>query len=557
MRLRCPVSGREVEWDRFATFSGMLEMDEWPGKGHFSDVPADYPPPDAAEAAERYRMLVDQSPLSIAIHQDGRFVFVNEATAELLGASSRQELIGRAMIDIVHPDDREKILERVRSMSAGNTAPRTVERFLRLDGRVITAEVAACPIRYGGRLAFQVVAADITRRQLLEAELIQAQKMEALGTLAGGVAHDFNNILAAVSGYGELAHGLMPPESKSALYLDEVLKAADRAKGLVRQILAFSRKSEERRAPVEVGQLVRDTLSMLRATIPSSVTIVSEFERRSLVVKGNATEVQQIIANLVTNSFHAVRHSQGTVMVEVSRAVVDRAEPCPVGELRPGEYVSVTVSDNGPGIPEELLPRIFDPFFTTKRIGEGSGLGLSVVHGIVSSMEGAVQVRSTPGEGTLMRVFLPLSAETPQIPECGSLMPHSGLAPCRVLVVDDEEALATLGVSLLETLGHEATSAGSGREALELMAKDPEYFSLVISDQTMPGMSGLAFLRAVRESFPQVATILCTGFSEEVTEATLADAGVDFLLMKPFTREALGETVNKALAARREPLRAG
>ncbi len=381
-------------------------------------------------------------------------------------------------------------------------------------------------------------------RVKLEEKLRQAQKMEAIGTLAGGIAHDFNNILAGIIGFADLGMQEVNDPAASGQSFSEILRASQRARDLVRQILAFSRHREQERHPLHLDDTVQEALRLLRASLPPAVAIDVQITPNTPTVLANSTQIHQIATNLVTNAAHAIGEKTGTVGVRVGVFQVDEDFARTHPDLRPGRYVQLSVSDNGRGMSPETMGRIFEPFFTTKAPGEGTGLGLSVVHGLMKSFDGAVTVYSEPGAGTTFHLYFPaveFGATTAQ-PEERVEKRGGGQ---RVLFVDDEPVLANLGLRFLKRLGYEPVAQSDPRMALALF-KD-EYFEAVITDLTMPGFSGVEFARALWEIRPKTRIILTTGFSATLDAQRAMELGFKEMLIKPYTVYGLGEALNRAL----------
>lgn len=386
-------------------------------------------------------------------------------------------------------------------------------------------------------------------RRRAEAQLRQAQKMEALGTLAGGIAHDFNNILGIILGYAEMAGYETDEHGPLYAQLQEILKAAKRARNLVQQILAFSRRSEQEKKPVQVGLIVKEALKMLRASLPTTIEIDSAVDPQAIVM-ADPTQIHQVLMNLCANAAHAMMAGGGTLQVNLIRFDL-RPEAVPVASaLKPGPHVKLTVKDTGHGIDPVIIDRIFDPFFTTKETGVGTGLGLAVVHGIVESFGGHIGVESSPGKGTTFQVILP-ALETDFALETKAAAPLPR-GKERILVVDDEPALAEIVKQMLERLGYEVDCRTDSLEALDVfrsrLAEKP--FDLVITDMTMPQMTGAELARALLGIRPDLPVILCTGFSEKVSAERAASLGIQGFLLKPVVLKDLAELVRKVLDAR-------
>ena len=380
----------------------------------------------------------------------------------------------------------------------------------------------------------------------LETQLRQAQKMEAIGTLAGGIAHDFNNILGAIIGNADLARMDMAADHPAQESLSEISKAARRAGDLVRQILSFSRLQKPRREIVQLQPVIKEALKLLRAAIPSTVEIQSELEAEGPTVLADPTQVHQVTMNLCTNAYHALPQRDGRLTVKFGVIDVDDVLASQHAELRVGRYLRLSVTDNGHGMDRPVLDRIFEPFFTTKVAGQGTGLGLSVVHGIVKSHEGAITVYSAPGQGTTFHVYFPASAEE-TLPEAtpAAVIPRGQGE--RILFLDDEEPLARTAKRVLERLGYRVIALTDPVETLERFRADPTHFDLVITDLSMPGMNGLDLARELLTLRPTQAILLSTGFSGAMTPEGLRERGLRDLLWKPVTARSLGETVFRAL----------
>jgi signal transduction histidine kinase len=382
----------------------------------------------------------------------------------------------------------------------------------------------------------------------LEEQLRQAQKMEAIGTLAGGIAHDFNNILSAIVGYTQLAELILKENPKVREYLGAVLQATRRATDLVRQILTFSRQQPQERRPIQLWPVVAESLKLLRSTIPSTIEFDTSLATDAPTVLADATQIHQILMNLGTNAWHAMKDSTGQLKVRLEQCVVDEAHAATQSQLNPGLYTRISVSDTGCGMDQATLGRIFEPFFTTKPPGEGTGLGLAVVHGIMKDHDGAVMVYSHPGEGTTFHLYFPAHAGEATVAAVEQGPTPRGHGE-RVLFVDDEELLVQLGQETLAALGYEVEVSTQPAAALAMVRGDPQRFALVLTDQTMPGMTGLFLASQLLQIRPELPIVLMTGYSAPLTAAQVEAAGIRHLLLKPTTIQSLGTTVHAALSA--------
>ena len=483
----------------------------------------------------------------------GRYMGCNRAFEQFYGVP-REDVIGKTVYDI-SPRDLAERYETADRELLNNPGTQSYEAAIQsADGlRHDVIFHKATFFSPDGRLAGIIGSVlDITKlrraeeeRRGAETQLRQAQKMEALGTLAGGIAHDFNNILGIIVGYTELASWSMPDNLRAKDQLGEVLKAANRAKDLVQQILAFSRQGEKEKRPVQVSLIFKEALKMLRATIPSTIDIKLDISSRSTVL-GDPTQIHQILMNLCTNSVHAIDNQGGILEVTLDDVFLEPKVGDRYSNLQGGLHVQLTVKDSGHGIDPAIMERIFDPFFTTKKAGVGTGLGLAVVHGIVKSHGGVIEVESERGKGTTFKVLLP-AAESKGSSEV--VEPSLARGQERILVVDDEAGLAAAMGHMLESLGYETFCCTSSPEALEAFLNQPgeQPFELVITDMTMPSMTGLGFARELLRLKPELPIIICTGFSEHIGPERIEKLGIKGFLMKPVTLRDLAVVVRKVL----------
>ena len=396
-------------------------------------------------------------------------------------------------------------------------------------------------------LARQLERADAAEadKDRLQAQLRQSQKMEAMGTLAGGIAHDFNNILGAILGYSELAQKNAPPAGPVRRHLDQVLQAARRAKSLVERILAFSRSGLGERAPLHVQSLIEETLGLLAASMPPRIRLESRLAAEDSAVIGDATQLHQVTMNLCTNAVQAMAQG-GTLSVTLERIELTTARALSHGVLRPGPYVRLCVGDTGAGIPPHVLERMFDPFFTTKGVGAGTGLGLSLVHGIVADLGGAIDVSTQPGAGSTFAIWLPSAGTTPRpAPRVARELPHG--QGQTVMVVDDEPALVGFLEETLGELGYEPAGFVASAAALAALAEEPGRFDLVLTDETMPDITGVELARQIRRLRPDLPIILMSGHSSATLAERAHAEGVAAVLRKPLGGADIAEALERAL----------
>ena len=401
-----------------------------------------------------------------------------------------------------------------------------------------------------GRIVRIQIATDITEMKRLEAQLHQSQKLEAIGNLAGGIAHDFNNILSAVIGYAELSLADAEPGSTLQKSLKEILRAGVRAKDLVKHILTFARRADEELKPVMVSAVAQEVLKLLRSTLPVSIEMQTSITSDSMTM-ADPTQIHQIFMNLCTNAAHAMEATGGTLKVNLSDVELTAADRDASLDLLPGTYLKLVIEDTGVGIPMESLNSIFEPYFTTKPKGEGTGLGLSVVHGIVKGYNGEILVESKVGHGTVFTIFLPVTGSATD--EGPPLALNFAKGNERILFVDDEQPICEMGEQVLKRLGYQVTARTSSVEALALFKAKPEKFDLVITDMTMPNLTGDKLAAELIQVRPDIPVILCTGYSKVMSEDKAAAIGIKAFAMKPLTIEDLSKTIRDVLEPSENP----
>lgn len=390
-----------------------------------------------------------------------------------------------------------------------------------------------------------VVGENITERKRLEDRLQQSQKMEAIGTLAGGIAHDFNNILAAILGYAEMAKDDSQPESTVAKDLDKVLEAGNRAKDLVQQILSFSRQNETENIPVQPASIVKEAIKLLRPSIPTTIKINQHITSITCSIFADPTQIHQILMNLCTNAFHAMEETGGKLDISLKEVTLSSEDLVREPNIEPGTFVQLSVCDSGPGITPDIKAKIFDPYFTTKEAGKGTGMGLAIVHGIVKSYGGFISLYSELGEGTAFHVFLPV-IEKEVLPEV-EVVKQVPVGRDRILFIDDEDILAEMGKEMLERLGYHVTVRSNSIKALETFQNQPDQFDLIITDQTMPGMTGADMARRMIQIRPDIPIILCTGYSTIISEEKAKSMGIKEFALKPLSKKDIAVLIRKVL----------
>ncbi|MGD8447631.1 MAG: response regulator [Desulfobacterales bacterium] len=506
---------------------------------------------DASE--ELYRRTLEAAPDSITISRlkDGCFQQVNQAFSKMTGYSLG-EALGKTSFDLNlynNPLDREHLIKEIHEKGEVNGLE---IQFRKKDGTVLDTLLSVRTIQFGEEECMIAVASDITElkraqeeKKKLETQLQHAQKMEAIGTLAGGVAHDFNNLLGIITGNVELALDTVLESNPARFNLDEIRTASWRARDVVRQLLSFARKTAFERKPIKIIPIIRESIQLLRATIPTNIEIRQHITNANDTVLADQTQIQQVLINLITNAYHALVETGGIIEIGIQEIVLKANSFSSTFDLIPGKYLKIAVSDTGQGIAPNVIDRIFDPYFTTKGVGKGSGMGLSVVHGIIKSHNGAISVKSKIGEGTTFIILLPvIEKEAVEHAEPVKMFPTGSE---NILFVDDEEAMTHVGRNRLEGLGYHVETRTNPVEALELFHRNHDQFDLVITDMTMPQMTGDRLVKEILKIRPDMPTILCTGFSENIDEEKAKEIGVCQYIEKPFNRSVLASTVRKAL----------
>jgi PAS domain S-box-containing protein len=497
------------------------------------------------ESETRYKLLSDATFEAIFISENGICISQNN-TAERMFGYTETEASGRMATDWIHPDDREQVKK---NMLSGCEDPYEV-KALRRDGSAFHCSIQGRNYTHKGKNLRITALRDISDKKQAEAErdqyqaqLVQTQKMEAIGALAGGIAHDFNNILFPIIGHTQMLLNDTPEDGPMRNSLSAVYTSAMRAKGLVEQILTFSRQEKTEPRLMKIQPIVKEIIKLLRSTIPTTISIKQEISSGPGPIKADPVQIHQLVMNLATNGYHAMEENGGVLMFGLKAVTLDESDTG-FFDLVPGDYVCLIVSDTGSGMDKALTKKIFDPFFTTKETG--TGMGLSVVHGIVTGMKGTIQVYSEPGKGTRFCVYLPLEkgppAEEVIAPEVSIPMGSE-----RILLVDDDASIIDMEKMMLERLGYRVAHRTSSIEALEAFRVDPLKYDLVISDMAMPKLPGDKLAVQLLQLRPDIPILLCTGFSQKMTEEKIQALGVRGLLMKPVLMMDLAQKIREVL----------
>ncbi len=526
------------------------------GTGFTQDITDRKQAEEALQAREKFfYRIIDQSPFAIWISDpEGTLQHVNPALKRLLNLTDDQ-LVGKYNMLKDPLAEKQGLMTLIRTVyeegkTINFTADWNGEDIPTMDlkgSKSVSIQVNMFPIHDPEGALTNVVCnwIDITEKRQLEAQLLQSRKMEAVGTLAGGIAHDFNNILAIILGNAELAADDVPDTNPVSGSLKEIRKASIRAKDMVRQLLAFSRKSDEKSKPLDMAPILKESMKMLRSVVPTSVAFKEHISDDPCNVLGDATQINQIVMNLVTNAADAMSEEGGLLEVILEKIILQKEIACFNWALSPGAYVRLKISDTGEGIQSKIIDRVFDPYFTTKEVGKGTGMGLSVVHGIVKRNGGGIRVESEPGKGTVFEIYFPAleeTAEQEKEPE-GEIRGGSE----RILFVDDEESLVNLNRQRLERLGYQIKSTTKPVEALEWFKIDPDQFDVIITDMTMPRMTGDRLAAEVLKIRPKTPVIICTGFSERMSAEKAEVLGVSKYIEKPIDLRNLASSIREVL----------
>lgn len=501
------------------------------------------------ESEEKYRLVVENANEAIVVIQDGVFRFVS---VKGLSGYTQEELISIPLTTLIHPEDSAMVMENHKRRINGESLPSVyVFRIIDKEGNTKWLEINSVMVSWNGRPASLSFFSDVSDRikaneekKKLENQILQVQKMDALGRFAGGIAHDLNNLLYPVMLDIEMLLEKMQPGDESLEVLNQVLKAAYRQRDLVKQILSFSRRDTQKFVAVQISPLLRETLGFIRASLPSTIEICRRINCPYDSVLGDPVQIQQVIMNLCRNAADAMDSLKGTIEVGLENTCLeaDPAQP----EIKEGRYVRLAVKDSGCGMTKDVTDMVFEPFFTTKEKGKGIGIGLSIVHGFLKSHGGTVTVESEPGKGSLFSVYLPLYSEK----SAEILSPASGAAPGgseKILLIDDEEIILSSLERVFTKSGYQVVAIQDSREALRIFTEGPKEFDLVITDLSMPKMTGIELTRKILDIRPDIPVILCTGYNEDLSGQEARSLGIRELLLKPASSNELKMIVRRAL----------
>lgn len=495
---------------------------------------------------EEWQSTFDAIPDIITIQDSKmRIIRANRATYEFFQAKP-EEIVGTTCYDLFRKENSFcPGCPGIRSIHDGYQHCSTIEhKLLNHFFHICSAPV----LDEEGEFRYLVyIARDVTDKKKLEEELFQARKMEAIGTLAGGIAHDFNNILAAILGYTEMIQLALPKDSPLENDLNQIILAGNRASNLIKQILTFSRKKKPQKEELQINQTVHEAVTMMRSSLPTSIEIKEDIDPQSGIVLADPTNIHQIILNLFTNGFHAIGNEQGTLRISLKPVTISSERVADKPKVKAGSFVELAVQDSGLGMDESTISRIFDPYFTTKEQGAGTGLGLAVIHGIVEDSKGFIEVESTKGQGTTFRVYLPTTKQEKKEKAAEDSRAPIPRGTERILFVDDELDITRISKTLLSNLGYTVTVENQSLNALKIFQEDPHAFDLLITDHTMPGLTGGDLARSALHLRPDLPIILCTGYTTALSKHEALQLGIKKYVIKPLTTRELAEIVREVL----------
>lgn len=513
------------------------------------------------EATAKYSIIFNQSVEALYVHDlEGQIIDANEMACQQTGYS-REELLELNVLDFhIDTDDspkfsRDEVFQSWQEREPGDKLL-ILAAHKRKDGTVFPVQIASGAAYFGRAKLILAVVQDITEQKQTEEEkkelaihLQQAQKMESIGTLAGGIAHDFNNILLPIILHAELTIEDLSPDDPLKQNVKEILSSARRAKDLVQQILTFARKKSEEKVVLRASMAIKEVIKFLRATIPATIDIEYNVKTDQDTILADPVQLNQIVINLCTNAAYAMKDQGGLLKITIDSETFSNQELIRFPDLRPGKYIKLSVEDTGTGIAPDVMGKIFEPYFTAKGVGEGTGLGLSIIHGIVKNYGGEIDVKSAPGEGAAFYVYLPfIKAEISTHTESNMEIPRGNE---HILFVDDEEPVVNVNRKILQRLGYSVETITDPVIALEMFKEEPFAYDLVVTDMTMPRMTGKELVYEIKKIRPDLPIIICTGFSDKIDEKIAGEIGVDGYIIKPVTRNEIAQIIRNVLDAAR------
>lgn len=515
----------------------------------------------------RYRLLADNvKDIIWTMDLNMKFTYYSPSVERLVGFTP-EEAVARSLRETLTPDSyktaTEVFFQELEKLNKGARDPESaVSLELEItckDGSTIMTEIQTSFLydAQGQPTGVIGITRDISDRKKadqekrnLEKQLVQAQKMESIGNIAKGIAHEFNNVLGIILGNAEMAGTEIEESNPVSESLEEIKRASLRAKAVVKQLLTFSRRMDIRREPIDIREIVQEVATLMRAAIPANVKIQELSSAEIDAVVADSTQIHQLVINLCTNAAQAMSEDGGTLAIELYNMKIDDEAAAKHPDLQPGAYVKLSIRDTGQGIAQDMMDKVFDPYFTTKDVGQGTGMGLAVVHGIAKAHRAVIEIDSTVGKGTTFHVYFPASKEKPRRAETAEQALPTGSE--RILFVDDELSIVRIGVKVLTKLGYSVSSDTDPLRATARFSADPYRFDLVISDMTMPGMSGDALVKNLMETRPDIPVIICTGYSDRMSPDKAREMGIKGLLMKPIEQAELARMVRKVLDGARD-----
>lgn len=491
---------------------------------------------------KQFASVVENATEGIILARGFTAFYVNPAFEKISGYTAA-EIIDKDLSMMRSDEHPVSLYENIREKALADRMWDGTWPAMTKNGATVFLDLHVFIIGEIGVTAF--ICHDITGKIRLEEQLRQSHKMEAIGTLAGGIAHDFNNILAGIIGFSEMVEEDLPADSIQRQYMKRVLEASFRGRDLVKQILSFSRKVHYERSGLSLWPIVQETYKLLRASIPTAIDIILDNNVGNDIVNASPVEIQQIVMNLVTNAARAMSKKGGTLKISLRESLLNAQFSDTEPDMTPGEYLQLVIEDTGTGMKPEVMKRIFEPFFTTSKRGQGTGMGLAVVYGIVKSLQGAITVESQPKKGSVFRIFLPRAVADFEVEGVAVEAPPNGTG--RILLVDDEQDIVNIGEAALQRLGYHVTGTIDSKAALDMFLSDPEGYDIVITDQTMPGLSGFDLAKKILKIRRNMPVILCTGHSDIISLDAAKAAGIAEFMMKPFSRHELAQAISGLL----------